>query len=270
MSLAGGRGERDLAAAVAMARWYHAMRLPGGIVTPGDYDVEDAVGRIPFPKSLRGMRCLDVGTRDGFFAFEMERRGASEVVAIDLDDPGKLDFPHPLPVLDAAMRSGLDRRASAFHIAHEMLGSNVERRDLSVYDLTVAAVGQFDFAFVGTLLLHLRDPVGALMAIRRVLRGELLSNDPISLPMTLAHPRRPAVEVFMEGPRPFWWLPNLAARRRLVQAAGYRVTAAGRPYVLRYGEGSVPRPSRRGLFGLVERLSLRRGAPHAWILAEPA
>ena len=34
---------------------------------------------------MSGMRALEVGTWDGFWAFEMERRGA-EVVALDLDD----------------------------------------------------------------------------------------------------------------------------------------------------------------------------------------
>jgi 2-polyprenyl-3-methyl-5-hydroxy-6-metoxy-1,4-benzoquinol methylase len=76
----------DLAAEVARARWYHGMELPGGIVTPGDYDLPDTARRIPLPASLAGKRCLDVGTRDGFWAFEMERRGAAEVVGIDVDE----------------------------------------------------------------------------------------------------------------------------------------------------------------------------------------
>jgi tRNA (mo5U34)-methyltransferase len=261
----------DPQAEVAAARWYHGMRLPGGIMTAGDYDMEDAVRRLPLPASLEGRRCLDVGTRDGFFAFEMERRGAAEVVAIDLDDPARLDFPHPVPALDTATRDSLDRRASAFHVAHRLLDSRVVRRDLSVYDLSVDAVGEFDFVFVGTLLLHLSDPVGALRAVRGVLRGELLSNDAISIPLTLTRPREPAAEVMMLGPRPFWWMPNAAARRRIVQAAGFEVLAAGRPYLMRYGDGWVGQGlGPPGLTGLATRLLIRRGAPHAWVLARPA
>jgi hypothetical protein len=52
-------------------------------------------------------------------------------------------------------------------------------------------VGEFDFVFIGSLLLHLRDPVGALAAIRGVLRGELLSVDTISPWLTLTHLRSP-------------------------------------------------------------------------------
>jgi tRNA (mo5U34)-methyltransferase len=219
----------SVAAEVAKARWYHTIELPGGIVTPGDYDLPDVSRRIPFPPSLRGRRCLDVGTRDGFWAFEMERRGATEVLAIDLANPDELDFPEPRPVLSAAAKASLDRRSSAFTIAHRALESRVEWRNLSVYDLSPAEVGQFDFAFIGTLLLHLRNPVDALAAIRRVLRpgGQLMSNDVISLPLTLSRPRQPTAEVWMTAPRPYWQLPNVAAHRRFVRAAGFDITSSG-------------------------------------------
>src|SRR5436190_7114492 len=77
---------------VASVPWYHSLPLPGGIVTPGSFDMLDELGRLPFPASLQGLRCLDVATADGFWAFEMERRGAAEVVAIDID-PLRLDWP---------------------------------------------------------------------------------------------------------------------------------------------------------------------------------
>jgi len=260
----------DLRTRVEGARWYHAMRLPGDIVTPGDYDLEDTVARVPLPQSLAGKRCLDVGTRDGFWAFEMERRGGSEVVAIDLDDPDAVDWPGARPQLSPDARAGLDRREPAFEIAHDALGSSVERRNLSVYDLDAGEVGQFDFAFIGTLLLHLRDPVGALTAIERVLRsgGQLISNDPIALAQTLLHPRTPYAVMQMRG-GPFWWVGNLAARRRMMEAAGFEVLAAGRPYLMRYGTGwqRQPLPRRPSeLRELPRRLLLRRGAIHAWVL----
>ena len=259
----------DLAAEVAGARWYHGMDLPGGIRTPGDYDLPDTVRRIPFPKSLTGKRCLDVGTRDGFWAFEMERRGADEVVAIDLDDPDELDFPEPRPKLVAETREALERRESAFQIAHRALGSRVERRDLSVYALSPDLAGRFDFAFIGTLLLHLRNPVDALAAIRRVLypSGLLMSNDAVSLPLTLLRPRTPTAEVVMQSPRPYWWVPNAAGRRRLVEAAGYAIESSGGPYLMRYGSGWEAPARGRSLSP--QQVALRRGAPHTWIRARP-
>jgi tRNA (mo5U34)-methyltransferase len=51
------------------------MELAPGVLTPGWLDHRGAVARVPFPDSLEGKRCLDVGTFNGFWAFEMERRG---------------------------------------------------------------------------------------------------------------------------------------------------------------------------------------------------
>src|SRR5437016_1983956 len=55
---------------------------------------------------MDGMRALDVGTWDGFWAFEMERRGA-DVLALDLDDPQDLDWPpRRRPPVGATERRG--------------------------------------------------------------------------------------------------------------------------------------------------------------------
>src|SRR6266536_3723784 len=65
--------------------WYHSIELPDGRVIQGLQTVEQLRTRIaqfPIPQDLRGKRVLDIGAWDGWFSFEMERRGA-EVVAID-------------------------------------------------------------------------------------------------------------------------------------------------------------------------------------------
>ena len=259
--------------AVAAVDWYHTLQLPGGIVTPGEYDLRGVPGRIGFPTSLSGRRCLDVGTRDGFWAFEMERRGAAKVIAIDLSDHSRLDWPGGAPPhLDDDTLATLDSRGRAFETAHRAPGSSVEWLDLSIYDLTPEAVGDFDFVFLGTLLLHLRDPIGGLMAVRRVLRptGELLVNDVVSLAFS---PRRRPMAALMTSREPFWWHSNLAALRRMVEAAGFTVTGTGGPYFERNGASRrVARP--RGGLALRRRLQYRvlrhLGAPHAWVSARRA
>ena len=65
--------------------WYHSIDVAPGVTTKGMFDNRHALSVIPFT-DLRGKRCLDVGTHDGFVALHMERQGASEVVAIDLPD----------------------------------------------------------------------------------------------------------------------------------------------------------------------------------------
>ena len=241
--------------------WYHTIELPGGIVTPGRWDTRHALRKVPFPDSLAGCRCLDVGTYDGFWAFEMEKRGAAEVVAIDLAEAASWDWPDPVPgeLLMQWERSKAGNRP--FEIAREALASKVEHVELSVYELAPESLGHFDFVFIGSLLLHLRDPVRALRAIRGILRGELLSADQIALGLSLLQPRVPAANLAGTA-APHWWTPNLAAHRRLVEAAGFEVKATGGPYFLRPGPGAPP--AGHGVRG---RLLRHVGVPHAWVRA---
>lgn len=238
-------------------------------MTPGEYDTRAALKRIPFPADLAGRRCLDVGTHDGFWAFAMERRGAAEVVALDLDDAREIDFSEPPPAFTEA-QADRDERRSAFELVHRALESRVERRNLSVYRLDPSDVGQFDFAFIGTLLLHLRDPVLALTAIARVLRpgGQLLVNDPVLLGMTVRHWRRPVHELQLLPGRPFWWIPNRAGLARCVAKAGFEVTGRGGPYLLPKGPGYA-RPDHDQVRNPIVRMVMNRGMVHCWVTGRP-
>jgi tRNA (mo5U34)-methyltransferase len=268
-------GERpaDLAAIARGLRWYHTLELPHGITTKGEYDLRSIVDRLPWP-DLVGKRCLDIGGRDGFYAFEMERRGAAEVISLDIDDPAKVDFSGPpsarprRETIDEELEAG----NRAFAVAREALGSGVRRSLVSVYDIDRRDLGIFDFAVIGTLLLHLRDPVRALRSVREVIGGQLLVNEPI-VPTLDSLRRRPLAQLWMEPGLPFWWIVNPAGVRRLLEAAGFQVEEAGRPYRIPYGKGKTRATLRkcvRGPLGEIpERLVRRRGLPHVWVLASP-
>src|SRR5918911_1254406 len=83
--------------------WYHTLDLGSGVVTEGMFDLRPYVDRYGLPESLSGMRVLDVGTFDGFWAFEMERRGA-DVTSLDVDRIQELDWPPRLRPADDAPR----------------------------------------------------------------------------------------------------------------------------------------------------------------------
>lgn len=259
--------------AVLERQWYHTLELAPGLVTPGWFDTRKLLPELPFPPSLSGRRCLDVATFDGFWAFEMERRGAEETIGIDLLDPAALDWPanSTAAVLEAI---GARKDAGAgFEIARRALGSAVQRLELSVYDLDPSVVGEFDFVYVGSLLMHLRDPVRALERVRSVCRGTLLVVDNIDMALTVLHPRRPVAALDGVG-RPWWWKMNLAALIRAVEAGGFRLTAPAKRVWMPVGPGH-PRPRvNRALLRSEDARSLflaaRRGDPHAAVLAEPA
>jgi tRNA (mo5U34)-methyltransferase len=159
------REARDISERVNRIDWYQAIELPHGVVTPGRADHRDQVSRYGLPEDMSGMRALDVATFDGFWAFEMERRGA-EVVAIDIGRWSDADIParwleEMKPEQDAITGDG-------FRLARELLGSRVDRREINVYDLDPDQFGAFDVVMMSDLLLHIRDPQRALERLYEV------------------------------------------------------------------------------------------------------
>jgi SAM-dependent methyltransferase len=220
-----------LRAAVASNRWwYHSIDLAPGVLTPGHVDLRGLPDAV-LPATLVGRRALDVGTYDGFWAFALEQRGAAEVVAIDVPSLDAAEWP---PVnrerLVATARAGDLALGRGFAIAADALGSRVRRVEVGVYDLDADAIGgPVDFAFLGAMLLHVRDPVRALERIRSVLSpgGRLTILEPIDVRLTLLAPRRPAAR-FQATETDFnWWVSNVACLRAWLRAAGFRHIARG-------------------------------------------
>ncbi len=213
----------ELRAEVDRFPWYHTLELGDGVVTPGMFDHRGAEDRHGIPADLSGMRCLDVGTMDGFWAFTMARRNAAEVVAVDVEDPEQLDWP---PAVRARVVKTLDEtKRDRFELARDALGLAVQRRECSVYRLDPDELGTFDLVFCGDLLVHLKDPASALQRIRAVCRGVAVICNPVK--EHFPYRRRPLAQ--FDGIDEFeWWLPNMAALERLVRAAGFaRVERGG-------------------------------------------
>jgi tRNA (mo5U34)-methyltransferase len=262
-----------LRAQISERDWYHTLELAPGVVTPGWFDTRGVVGELPLPASLAGKRCLDVGTFDGFWAFELERRGAREVVAIDLLDHSRADWPPNARPETVAAISGHKRGGGGFELASESLGSSVVRHELSVYDVSPETLGSFDFVYMGSLLLHLRDPVRALDRLRQVCDGELLVVDNIDLLLTLIFPRRPVASLDMQG-RPWWWTCNAAGIVRMLEAARFRALDRPRRVFMPPGEGQALPRLRPGMLlsrtGRDAALLRLRGDPHVAVRATPA
>jgi SAM-dependent methyltransferase len=196
----------DARTRIAGLDWWHTIEVAPGVVTRGSWDLRPTAERMPWPASLHGLRCLDVGTMDGFWAFELERRGAGEVLAIDLVDPRNPEPPE------------------RFRVAAELLGSRAEYRELDVFDLDPAVLGEFDLIVMGYVLQMVRDPLRALEAVRSVCRGHLVLLDTVSLPLSLLPSPLARLDARRDGTE--WFVFN---RRGLVKActlAGFEVEAA--------------------------------------------
>jgi tRNA (mo5U34)-methyltransferase len=254
-------------------RWYHCIEVARGMVTPGLFDLRPVVDRLPWPE-VRGMRCLDVGTADGFLAFELERRGAAEVVAVDLAAHDEWDWEQSVGGLgpDYLRHVTGPQPGIAFRVAHELLGSSVRFQALSVYDLSPAAVGEFDVVVCGSLLLHLRDPMRALEAVRSVCFGRLLCTNQVDLVRSLLAPRNPLVRLDGTSGVTQWWVPNAAGHRQMLRAAGFAIERWSGLYSIPYGPAH-PVPPRRPRW--LARSAVRRmvtgndGVAHYAVLAAP-
>ncbi len=264
-------GGNPAAAVAQVRRWYHCVEVAPGVVTPGLFDLRPIVERMPWP-DVRGRRCLDVGTADGFLAFELERRGAAEVVALDLPEPDDWDWEAHVALLGPEyVRAVAGAEVSAgLNTARRLLGSGVRVHSASVYDLDPATFGSFDVVVCGSLLLHLRDPLRALAAIRSVCRGRLLCTNQLDLGRTVTHPRAPLFRLDGVSGITQWWIPNAAGHLQMLRAAGFEVERVSRPYSIPFGPAHPPRartPSALGHTLAQLLVAGGRGVPHLAVLA---
>ena len=171
------------------------------------------------PNDLGGKSVLDIGCNAGFYALEMKRRGAERVLGIDTE-----------PMYLAQGR-----------FAAEVLGMEIEFREMSVYDLPQLGE-KFDLVIFMGVLYHLRHPLLALDLIREHVARDLL----LFQSMQRGNPKLSEVapdydfwetEIFdqPEFPRMYfieqryahdpsnWWIPNRACVEAMLRSAGFRI-----------------------------------------------
>jgi len=131
---------RRQAARLSRLGWYHTIELPDGSVIEGLQSLDQQRQRLhqfPIPEDLRGKRVLDVGAWDGWFSFEMERRGA-EVLAVD------------------------SAKNTRLLEARQLLGSRIDYQIADICRLTAKEVGTFDIVLFFGVLYHVKHPLLAL------------------------------------------------------------------------------------------------------------
>ncbi len=162
--------------------WYHAFEFPDGRVLPGAWDLRgheaDYLGGV----DVAGKRVLELGPATGYLTFYMERMGAEVVsfeagfdVSIDtLPIQGRDDPEERLRV----MQGTIDRNHDGWWHLHRALGSKAKFVQGNIYDMP-KDLGEFDICLVGAILLHLREPWGALSQAARLTRDVMIVTEPL-------------------------------------------------------------------------------------------
>lgn len=251
-------------------QWYYTYEIaPGsGIFTVGDLVFEPkqflenrglSTGLLP------GKRVLDIGAFNGTMTFTAEDFGASEVVAIDVMDPG----------------------TTGFTLLHELRGSQTTHVQCAVYDLHVDLFGLFDIVLFSGVHYHLRHPILALERINSVMRpgGTLITvgtvgdfwlptrhdqlagvmpsmieeRDPDSGTLTQLNsiPLAGYYSGTYLGDRSNWFIPNTAGLEEMLRSCGFSIESSNTNSMDHRAGGA----GRRGSVGVASIRSLKIGEP---------
>ncbi len=214
--------ETDVRARLATVKhWYHPIELRPGLVTPGHNAADHVLALLDLPADCTGLRVLDLGARDGFFTFEMERRGA-DVTAIDY----------------------LPDTTTGFRVCADLLGSKAKFVHANIYDIGPDEFGTFDIVLFLGLIYHLPDPLEALHRVRSVAHGRLcleshvidnalMLEDGTTVSLSSIAPgleRLPLMQFFkggvLRGDPSNYWGPTLVALEAMVTEALFKVTSS--------------------------------------------
>lgn len=218
--------------------WWHSIDVGKDIVTPGvkwggGREVMAAeLDRQHLPDDLSGKSVLDIGSYDGYYAFEAERRGAAQVTAIDhfvwLNNLDSRNFSVDMS-LQYLKPDGLPPAGHptpgkrAFDTARELRGSQVESvvADFMHYDLD--QLGSFDIVLYLGIIYHMEEPLTALRRVAQVAREmAIIESEAAVIPGSEQLPLAefvPGAEVNADPTN--WWVPTIPALEGLALAAGF-------------------------------------------------
>jgi len=187
--------------------WHQRFELAPGVWTPGQNPISWLCQRAALPDDLSGQTVLDIGTTNAGTAFELERRGAERVVAVDIFDPDWF-----------GVRQLID-----------FLGSNVEYHRTSVYELATRFSETFDVVIFWGVLYHLRHPLLALDNVRAVTRGYVSLESAVCDSELSPDLRRASLARFyrrdeLSGDGSNWFAPTVAALEDWCSSAGFTVS----------------------------------------------
>ena len=126
-------------------------------------------------------------------------------------------------------------------MAKKAFGSSVQRVGTPIYDATPELFGgTFDLVFIGTVTIHLRDPMLALERLASLCHGRFIFADEYSRRLELMP--WPAAEFQGHTPWMTWWRPNTRAWMTMLATAGWENVRKHKKFKMKFNKisGFVP------------------------------
>lgn len=194
-----------LQAEIDQIDWYHEFDFGNGLKTKSRRMVDSHRPIWKFISenldlvNFQGKSVIDIGSWDGYWSFEAEKRGAKSVLSTD----------------DLSQNGA---KSAGITLAKKLLGSQIDiNQHLSVYNLD-SLKQKFDVILFLGVYYHLHDPFYALSQIRHCCHEDSLVV--IDGPVGLAMPYNSAIYDFNYHPSEF--LPGMGALNQLIEATYLR------------------------------------------------
>ncbi|TDI15819.1 MAG: hypothetical protein E2P05_05700 [Acidobacteria bacterium] len=162
--------------------FYQTITLPEYGTIEGCWDHRENLDAYLGHTDFSGKQVLDVGPGSGFFSFEIEKRGAAKVTALDLGENADWDaVPHEgvdAGTLRTNLRNNVRLCQNAFWLSHKVLKSQVHLVHGSAYDAP-QLIDPVDIALMGNILAHLRDPFRAIEQVAKVVTDRIIITEAI-------------------------------------------------------------------------------------------
>jgi tRNA (mo5U34)-methyltransferase len=195
---------RDL----SQVHWHHTLRLFPDLVVEGAKTAEMLEAEraaILGVIDLADRSVVDVGTWNGYFAFEAKRAGASRVIATD----------------SYVWRSPLFRGREAFEVARDCLGIDVEAKEIDPTDFPGGMAPADVVLFLGVFY-HMIDPIMVLQKVASLATDLLI----IETHQDLLILDQPAMVFYpgatLSNDATNWWGPNPECMTELLATVDFR------------------------------------------------
>jgi len=180
---------------------FHTLRFPNGFTIKGKWDMSIVLEHFKIPKDLSGKKVLEIGPANGYFSFEMSKRGAN-VVAIDL------------------------HRDWWSEEINQLMSANVKFKVQDIRTLD-ESFGKFDIVFSANVLQHNKDIIGNMERIRKVTKEKAIISIGImedsrlnDLPLALLVGN---FRTLTTGKKVgTFWRPNMVCFKKIAQIAGFK------------------------------------------------